>query len=238
MCSEEPPVLRWVSLAPSFQRRWAVRCGAGLGPFVDSGLGSRARPLAVLPRCLAAESRSRCCGGNRAPWLRGCRRPACNQGQGVGAFVLWWQPVWGDRPVSGVQVKVPPTGSEGASLSLWDHGCPVSKGLALESQALCNGSGGWGPPVSGGGADSLSAALRAQLPLPRQPDSAPCCSAGWTSAACRCGPAGEERSSGMWSSEASVRKKRKEDDDYGGAKGEAPWAKACHITVERCRPLG
>ncbi|XP_048805382.1 uncharacterized protein LOC125695231 isoform X2 [Lagopus muta] len=200
MCSEEPPVLRWVSLAPSFQRRWAVRCGAGLGPFVDSGLGSRARPLAVLPRCLAAESRSRCCGGNRAPWLRGCRRPACNQGQGVGAFVLWWQPVWGDRPVSGVQVKVPPTGSEGASLSLWDHGCP--------------------------------------LPLPRQPDSAPCCSAGWTSAACRCGPAGEERSSGMWSSEASVRKKRKEDDDYGGAKGEAPWAKACHITVERCRPLG
>ena len=55
-------------------------------------------------------------GENRALWLRGCRRPACNQGLGAGAFVLCWQPVWGDRPVSGVWVKVPQSGREGASL--------------------------------------------------------------------------------------------------------------------------
>ena len=87
-------------------RLWS--CGAGLAPCLESGLGSRARPLSVPPHCLAAESRSRCCGGNRAPWLRGCRQPACNQGVGVGAFVLRWQPVWGDRPVSGVQVLATP----------------------------------------------------------------------------------------------------------------------------------
>ena len=52
--------------------------------------------------------------------------------------------------ISGVQVKVLLTGREGTSLSIWDHGCPVSEGMVLESQALCNGSNGWSLPVSRG----------------------------------------------------------------------------------------
>ena len=61
----------------------------------------------------------------------GCRRPACNQGLEVRAFVLCWQHVWGDRLVSGVLVKMPLAGREGASLGLWDLGCPVSQGVAM-----------------------------------------------------------------------------------------------------------
>ena len=110
------PLYSGGNVALAFQRHGAARCGVGLAPSLESGLGSRPRHLAVSPRCLAAESRSRRWGGNRALWLQGCCPPACIQGLGVRAFVLGWQPVWCERPVSGVRVKVPLTGREGASL--------------------------------------------------------------------------------------------------------------------------
>ena len=107
-CVLRDPLYSGGNVAPAFQRHGAARCGVGLAPSLESGLGSRPWHLAVSPRCPAAESRSRRWGGNRALWLQGCCPPACNQGLGARAFVLSWQPVWGDRPVSGVRVKVPP----------------------------------------------------------------------------------------------------------------------------------
>ena len=106
-------------MAPAFQRHGAERCEVVLAPSLQLGLGSRSRPLAVPPRCLAAECRSCCRGGNRALWLRGCHRPACNQ--------VWVQkPLCSagslhgaTTPLVGVWVKVPRCGGEGASLCLW-----------------------------------------------------------------------------------------------------------------------
>ena len=130
-CVLRDPLYSGGNVAPAFQRRGAVRCGVGLAPSLESGLGSRLRALAVPPRCLAAESCSCRWGGNRALWLQGCCPPACNQGLGARAFVLCWQPVWGDRPASGVWVEVPRTGREGASLGRRDGGRPVSQGASV-----------------------------------------------------------------------------------------------------------
>ncbi|XP_051651945.1 uncharacterized protein LOC127474880 isoform X5 [Manacus candei] len=41
---------------------------------------------------------------------------------------LSWQPVRGDRPVSGERVRCPPKRREGASVGLWAQGPPVSRG--------------------------------------------------------------------------------------------------------------
>ncbi|XP_051651097.1 collagen alpha-1(VII) chain-like isoform X2 [Manacus candei] len=83
---------------------------------------------------------------------------------------LSWQPVRGDRPVSGERVRCPPKRREGASAGLWAQGPPVSRGQ-------CPGVPGalWSrqrpePPVSRASA-SLAAASHAQLPLPRGPGS-------------------------------------------------------------------
>ena len=51
-----------------------------------------------------------------------------NVGLWVGAFVLRWQPVWGDRPDSRVWVKVPLTGGEGAPRGLLGPGLPCKSG--------------------------------------------------------------------------------------------------------------
>ena len=129
---DPPPARTRVGMWPRPFRGTGLRgVGLGLRPPWKLRLGSRLRPLAVPPRCLAAESCSCRWGGNRALWLQGCRPPACNQGLGARAFVLCWQPVWGDRPVSGVWVEVPRTGREGASPGRRDGGCPVSQGATV-----------------------------------------------------------------------------------------------------------
>ncbi|XP_064521572.1 collagen alpha-2(I) chain-like [Pseudopipra pipra] len=106
---------------------------------------------------------------------------------------LSWQPVRGDRPVSGERVRWPPKRREGASAGLWAQGPPVSRGQ-------CPGVPGalWSgqrpeAPVSRAAA-SLAAASRAQLPLPRGPGSP---QPGWDCAVRRREAVGEESGRGV-----------------------------------------
>lgn len=140
--------------------RGAGTCGPGLSevrgrvvwrgracPPRTRGWGPGPRPLAVPLHRLAAEKSFLLVWGKAELWgSLGVDLPVI-RGAGLGAFVLRWQPVWGDRPVSGCAVRVPRNRREGASVCLWDQGCPVTRGpaSALASRALCGPGSGSSP---------------------------------------------------------------------------------------------
>lgn len=143
-------------------------------PFRGSGLDPPVpRLLSVKLHYLAVESRS-CCGGGKAELCGslGVDLP-------VISFQVWeplcslsWQPVWGDRPASGVRVKVPLSRREGASEGPGDEGHPVSQGRARSPgrftvQATARA------PCEQGCAASLAAALHAQPICPGCPPASP-----------------------------------------------------------------
>ncbi|XP_030361092.1 uncharacterized protein LOC115616229 [Strigops habroptila] len=101
-------------------------------PFRGSGLGPPApRPLAVKLHYLAVESRSCCCEGTaELSGSLGVDLPVIRVRVWEPLRSLRWQPVWGDRPASGVRVMVPLNRREGASEGLGDLGRPVSQVLA------------------------------------------------------------------------------------------------------------
>lgn len=140
------------------------------------------RSLAVKLHYLAVEPRS-CCGGGKAELSGslGVYLPVIRLRVWEPLCSLSWQPVWGDRPASGVRVKVPLSRREGASEALGDQGHPVSQGLAMSPgrftvQATARA------PCEQGCAASLAAALHAQWICPGCPPASPALAPAGTAA--------------------------------------------------------